>query len=79
MQLVNEMITQLDYPFFKDDYEMIAIDLSKHLELDAGLKAMQQKKKKKKKKKKLFRIFVRDFQSIVDAFHNFLCFNITLR
>ena len=47
MQLVNEMITQLDYPFFKDDYEMIAIDLSKHLELDAGLKAMQQKKKKK--------------------------------
>ena len=74
MQLVNEMITQLDYPFFKDDYEMIAIDLSKHLELDAGLKAMQQKKKKK-----LFRIFVRDFQSIVDAFHSFLCFNITLR
>ena len=67
------MITQLDYPFFKDDYEMIAIDLSKRLELDAGLKAMQQKKKK------LFRIFVRDFQSIVNAFHNFLCFNITLR
>ena len=77
MQLVSEMITQLDYPFFKDDYEMIAIDLSKHLELDAGLKAMQQKKKKKKKK--LFRIFIRDFQSIVDAFHNFLCFNIKLR
>ena len=47
LQLVNEMITQLDYPFFKDDYEMIAIDLSKHLELDAGLRAMQQKKKKK--------------------------------
>ena len=67
------MITQLDYPFFKDDYEMIAIDLSKQLELDAGLKAMQQKKKK------LFRIPVRDFQSIVNAFHNFLCFNITLR
>ena len=77
MQLVNEMITQLDYPFFKDDYEMIAIDLSKHLELDAGLKAMQQKKKKKKKK--IFIILVRDFKSIVDAFHNFLCFNITLR
>ena len=39
------MITQLDYPFFKDDCEMIAIDFSKQLELDAGLKAIQQKKK----------------------------------
>ena len=70
MQLVNEMITQLDYPFFKDDYEMIAIDLSKHLELDAGLKSIQ--KKKKKKKKKTFQNFRKGLSEYCGCFPQFL-------
>ena len=32
----------LDYNYFKNHYEMIAIDLSKQQELDADLKAIQQ-------------------------------------
>ena len=31
----------LDYPYFKDHYKMIAIDLSKQQVLDADLKAIQ--------------------------------------
>ena len=57
MQLVNEMITQLDYPFFKDDYEMIAIDLSK---------------KKKKKKKKTFQNFRKGLSEYCGCFPQFL-------
>ena len=32
----------LDYPYFKDSYKMIAIDLSKQLALDTDLRAIQQ-------------------------------------
>ena len=32
----------LDYPYFKDTYKMIAIDLSKQQTLDADLRANQQ-------------------------------------
>ena len=32
----------LDYPYFKDSYKMIAVDLSKQQALDAGLRAVQQ-------------------------------------
>ena len=32
----------LDYPYFKDHYKMIAIDLSKQQALDADLRAIQQ-------------------------------------
>ena len=32
----------LDYPYFKEDYKMIAIDLSRQNELDAGPRAIQQ-------------------------------------
>ena len=32
----------LDYPYFKDSYKMIAIDLSKQQELDADSRAIQQ-------------------------------------
>ena len=32
----------LDYPYFKDSYKMIAIDLSKQQALDADLKKIQQ-------------------------------------
>ena len=32
----------LDYPYFKDSYKMIAIDLSKQQALDADLRAIQQ-------------------------------------
>ena len=32
----------LDYPYFKDFYEMIAVDLSKQEALDADLRAIQQ-------------------------------------
>ena len=44
--LINEMITQLvvfiDYPYFKDSYKMIAVDLSKQQALDADPTANQQ-------------------------------------
>ena len=36
------MITQLDVSYFKEDYKMIAIDLSKQQELDADPRAIQQ-------------------------------------
>ena len=32
----------LDYPYFKDSYKMIAVDLSKQQALDAGPRAIQQ-------------------------------------
>ena len=32
----------LDYPYFKDSYKMIAIDLSRQNELDADFRAIQQ-------------------------------------
>ena len=32
----------LDYPYFKDSYKMIAVDLSKQQALDAGSRAIQQ-------------------------------------
>ena len=32
----------LDYPCFKENYKMIAIDLSKHQALDADARAIQQ-------------------------------------
>ena len=32
----------LDYPYFKENYKMIAIDLSKQQRLDAGPKAIKQ-------------------------------------
>ena len=32
----------LDYPYFKNYYKMITIDLSKQKSLDSGLKAIQQ-------------------------------------
>ena len=32
----------LDYPYFKENYKLIAIDLSKQQKLDAGAKAIQQ-------------------------------------
>ena len=32
----------LDYPYFKEHYKMIAIDLSRQNELDADLRAIQQ-------------------------------------
>ena len=32
----------LDYPYFKDSYKIIAIDLSKQQALDADLRAIQQ-------------------------------------
>ena len=32
----------LDYPYFKDIYKMIAVDLSKQQALDADLRAIQQ-------------------------------------
>ena len=44
---VKEMITQLVvckilYPYFKDSYKMIAVDLSKQQVLDADPRAIQQ-------------------------------------
>ena len=33
---------QLDYPYFKENYELIAIDLSEQQELDVDPKAIQQ-------------------------------------
>ena len=32
----------LDYPYFKDHYKMITVDLSRQNELDADLRAIQQ-------------------------------------
>ena len=32
----------LDYPYLKENYKMIAIDLSRQNELDVGLRAIQQ-------------------------------------
>ena len=32
----------LDYPYFKENFKMIAIDLSRQNELDADLRAIQQ-------------------------------------
>ena len=32
----------LDYPYFKDSYKMIAVDLSKQQALDADIRAIQQ-------------------------------------
>ena len=40
--LVKEMITQLYYPYFKNGYKMIAIDLSKQQALNADPRAIQQ-------------------------------------
>ena len=41
---VNEMIIQqvARYPYFKENYKMIAIDLSRQNELDADPRAIQQ-------------------------------------
>ena len=41
-QLVQEMIGWLqDYPYFKENYKMIAIDLSKQEAIDADSKIIQ--------------------------------------
>ena len=40
--LVKEMITQLVVCYFKNNYKMIAIDLSKQQALDANPRAIQQ-------------------------------------
>ena len=46
LQLVKKMITKLvvflDYPYFKNSYKMITIDLSKQQTLYADPRAMQQ-------------------------------------
>ena len=42
MQLVKEMITQLDHPYIKEHYKLIATDLSELQKLHADPKAMQQ-------------------------------------
>ena len=43
MLLVKVMITcLLDYPYFKENYKMIVIDLSRQNELDADPRAIQQ-------------------------------------
>ena len=47
----------LDYPYFKENYKLIALDLTKQQEVDADPKAIQQIKKRfsllKKQKKSL--------------------------
>ena len=44
LQLEKEMITQLgcllDYQYFKDHYQLIAVDVSKQKELDADPRAI---------------------------------------
>ena len=45
LQLVKETITRLvllDYSYFKENYKMIAIDLSKQKALDADSRTIQQ-------------------------------------
>ena len=46
LQQDKEMITQkdvlLDYQYFKDHYQLIAVDLSKQKELDSDPRATQQ-------------------------------------
>ena len=69
----------LDYPYFKENYKMIAIDLSKQNELDADPRAIQQTNFTAnleleiqqyslllKKQKKCFRIFIGHRKSFVN-------------
>ena len=43
LKLIKEMITQLpDYFYFKEHYQLIAIDLSNQQKLDADPKAIQE-------------------------------------
>ena len=49
----------LDYPYFKENYKMIAVDLSSQNELDPDSRAIQQYFLLLKKQKKLFLNFHR--------------------
>ena len=72
----------LDYNYFKNDYKMIAIDLSKQQELGADPKAIQQiyftgrldraGQTSERSERTNFRFFARSCESIVNLF----CFNI---
>ena len=42
LQLFLENIYLLDYPYFKDNYKIIAVDLSKQQALDADPRTIQQ-------------------------------------
>ena len=40
--MIIKLVVLLDYPYFKESWKMIAIDLSKQQALDADPKAIQQ-------------------------------------
>ena len=40
--MIIQLVVLLDYPYFKESWKMIAIDLSKQQALDADPKAIQQ-------------------------------------
>ena len=40
--MITQLVVLLDYPYFKEKYNMIAIDLSKHQVLDADPREIQQ-------------------------------------
>ena len=40
--MITQLVVLLDYPYFKENYNMSAIDLSKHQELDANPREIQQ-------------------------------------
>ena len=42
INIITQLVDLLDYPYFQEHYEIIAIDLSKQQTLDVGPKAIQQ-------------------------------------
>ena len=66
------MITQEDYQYFKDHYNLIPVDLSQQKELDADSRAIQQIDNFRKIKRNSARILQRNSKSFVNNKYKWL-------
>ena len=66
------MITQEDHQYFKDHYNLIAVDLSKQKELDADSRAIQQIENFRKIKRDSARILQGNSKSFVNNKYKWL-------
>ena len=66
------MVTQEDYQYFKDHYNLIAVDLSKQKELDAHSRAIQQIENFREIKRNSARILQRNSKSFVNNKYKWL-------
>ena len=66
------MITQEDHQYFKDHYNLIAVDLSKQKELDADSRAIQQIENFREIKRNSARILQGNSKSFVNDKYKWL-------